>query len=104
MITREYSLAFLELVLCGPVLLVGLARTRDGEGHGRDIIGDGGACGGVSALAHRDRRDQIGVAADEGVVADGRAVFFRAVIVDRDSAAAEVDVFAYVSPQSLSPT
>ena len=45
-------------------------------------------------VADRDRRNQVGVAADEGVVADRCVVLALAVIIAGDGAAAEVAVFA----------
>ena len=88
---------FFELMLGGPVLLVLLPGPGDGEGHGRDVVGDGGACGDVRTVPDRDGRDEVRVAADEGVIPDGGAVFFRAVIVDRHGAAAEVAVPADIA-------
>src|SRR5699024_3536 len=51
----------------------------------------------IGALAHRHRRHQIGVAADEGVVPDGATVLLHAVVVGGDGAAAEVDPAAHVA-------
>ena len=82
---------------CGPVLFVCLACAGDRQRHRRNIVRDGRARGGVCAVAHGDRRDQIRVAADEGVVADGGAVLFCTVVVDRDRSAAEIDVLSDVT-------
>ena len=81
----------------GPALYVGLAAPFDGQGSGGHILGDGAAGGGVSPVAHRHRRHQVGVAADEAVVPDGGAVLVLPVVVAGDGAAAEVAVFAHVA-------
>ena len=62
----------------------------------RHPIGDGAACADVGVVPYRHRGHQVGVAADECAVADGAAIFMNAVIVDGDTAAAEVDVLPYV--------
>ena len=95
------TLFFLDLMLRGPILLILLPGAGDGEGHGGDVVRDGGAGGNIRAVADRDRRDEVCVAADEGVVADGGTVLFRAVIVDRDRAAAKVAVLADVAVANI---
>ena len=81
----------------GPVALVLLAGAGDGERCGRHVVGHSGPGGDICALPDVHGRDEIGVAADKRVVVNDGAGFFHAVIVDRDRAAAEVDVFAYVA-------
>ena len=58
-------------------------------------MADGGARSREGVVTHRDRRNQIGIAADEGIVADGGVVLALAVIVAGDGAAAEVAVLAH---------
>ena len=58
-------------------------------------MADGGTGGGEGVVAHRDRRDKVRVAADEGIVADGGVELALAIIVAGDGAAAEVAVLAY---------
>ena len=94
---RNTGLFFFELVLAGPVPLILLAGSCDGKRHSRDVVRDGRACGNICALSHAHGRNEIGVAADEGGVFDDGAVFFRAVVVDRHGAAAEVDVLSHVA-------
>ena len=85
-----------------PALLVLLPGTGHGQGIRRHILGDGGAGRNVGALAHRHRGDQVGVAADEGVVADGTAELLEPVVIGGDSAAAEVDALAYIGVAHIS--
>ena len=58
-------------------------------------MADGGTGGGEGVVAHRDRRDKVRVAADEGIVADGGVELALAIIVAGDGAAAEVAVLAH---------
>jgi len=80
-----------------PVFFILLPRAGDGQRHGRDVVGDGGTGSDVRALAHRDRRDEVRVAADEGVVLDNGAELLRPVVVDGHGAAAEVAVSADIA-------
>ena len=72
----EYNLFFLELVFACPVLLVLLPGARNGKRHRGNVVGDGRPRGNIRALSHAHGRDEIGVAADEGVVFNDGAVFF----------------------------
>jgi hypothetical protein len=81
----------------GPALKVGLAVAGDAQRLGRHILGDGAACGGVSAVAYLDRGYKVGVAANEAVIADLGAELILAVVVAGDGAAAEVAVLAHVT-------
>src|SRR5262249_28589615 len=80
-----------SLLLCGllPVregaLLAGAA---DGEGVFRRVLGDGAAGGDVGAAADDDGGDELGVGADEDVVADEGGVLVDAVVVAGDDAGA----------------
>ena len=85
--------ALVGLLAQHPALFVDLPRARDAQGIGRDVVGDGGACGRVAVIAHLHGGDQVGVAADEGMVADHRAMFFFARVIYRYAAAAEIYVF-----------
>ena len=58
-----------------PVEFVDLARAGNAERIVRHVFGDGRAGGGISPLAHGNGRDQVGVAADKGVVFNRRAEF-----------------------------
>ena len=64
-----------------PAFLVFLPGTGHGQGIRRHVLGDGGAGRDISALAHRNRRNQIAVAAYEGSVAYGRALSIGSVVV-----------------------
>ena len=71
-----------------------------GPGHcqriRRYLIGNGAAGGDIGAFAHRDRCNEIGVAADECPVANGAAVLFEPIIIGGNGSAAEVDAAAHV--------
>ena len=58
-------------------------------------MADGGTGGGEGVVAHGDGGHQVGVAADEGIVADGGVVLALAIVVAGDGAAAEVAVLAH---------
>ena len=77
-----------------PAVERGLTRARDRERTVRYVLGDRGAGRGEHAVAQLDRGDQIGVAADEAVVADDGLVLDIAVVVDDHRAAAEVNALA----------
>ena len=72
-------------------------RARHRQRLRRHILGDGRPRGGVRPVAHRHGRNKVRVAADEGVVSDDGAVLLRAVVVDRDRAAAEIHPLAHVA-------
>ena len=99
-------LLLLQLLLFGdvgfhlggcPALKVGLAFPGDAQRLGRHILGDGAACGGVSAIAHLDWGHKVGVAANEAVIADLGAELILAVVVAGDGAATEVAVLAHIA-------
>ena len=73
-------------------------RLGAGDEHGvlGDIPGDGGPGGGVGARPHGDGGDQVGITAEEGIVADGGAEFFLAVKIGDGHAAAEIHPAAAV--------
>ena len=83
-------------VPAGPALLVFLSGPAHGQGIRRDVLGNGGTRRDIGPLAHGHRCHQVGVAADEGIVADDAAVFFKAVVIGGDGAAAKVDTTAHV--------
>ena len=64
------------------------------ERAGGHVLGDRRAGGDVGALADRDRRDQLRVAADERAVLDRRLMLRLAVVVAGDRAGADVDLLA----------
>src|SRR5690606_21360976 len=74
-----------------PVLDRDLLRAGDGELAGGSFAGQRGAGPEGGAGAYRDWRDQLAVAADEGIVADDRLVLVGAVVVAGDGARADVD-------------
>ena len=78
---------------CPPVL-VHLPSARDRQRLIGHIVGDRRAGGHIGALADRDRRDELRVAANEGAVADDGLVLLLAVVVAGDRAGADVDVLA----------
>ena len=81
----------------GPAFEVGLAVAGDAEGLGGDILGDGAAGGGISAVAHLDGSHEVGIAANEAVVADLSAELILAVVIAGDGAAAKVAVLAHIA-------
>ena len=81
----------------GPAVEVGLALAGDAKCLRGHVFGDGAAGGGVGSVADGDGGHEVGVAADEAVVANGRAELILAVIVAGDGAAAEVAVFAHIA-------
>ena len=81
----------------GPAVEVGLALAGDAKCLRGHVFGDGAAGGGVGSVADGDGGHEVGVAADEAVVANGRAELILAVVVAGDGAAAEVAVLAHVA-------
>ena len=100
--TKLFSFAlllFFQLALAvalHPVGLVDLTRPCNGKLIGLHIRGNGGACRDIGIRSHIDRRHQVGIAADKGVVTHLAAEFAVAVVVDSDHAAADVDVRAEI--------
>ena len=87
------------LLVCGaaavvPALKIGLAGTRNAQRTGRNVLGDSRTGSRKRTVTQLDRRNEVGVAADEAVVTDLGAVLVIAVVVDNDRAAAEVDALA----------
>src|SRR4051812_31410894 len=82
------------LLLRHPSVDVALLARADGEPPGRHVFADRRPRADVRALADRDRRDELAVAADEGAVLDHRLVLVRAVVVARDHAGADVHLVA----------
>src|SRR5215813_11252816 len=89
----QRSAAFLFLGL-DPAVEVPLLARADRQRAGRNVLADRGAAADVCALADRDRRHQLRVAADERAVLDRRLVFLLAVVVARDRAGADVHLRA----------
>ena len=86
----------LVLLVCGaaavvPALKIGLAGTRNAQRTGRNVLGDSRTGSRKRTVTQLDRRNEVGVAADEAIVTDLGAVLVIAVVVDNDRAAAEVD-------------
>lgn len=87
------------LLVCGaaaviPALKIGLAGTCNAQRTGRNVLGDSRTGSRKRTVAQLDRRNEVGIAADEAVVTDLGAVLVIAVVVDNDRAAAEVDALA----------
>src|ERR687891_2780923 len=74
-----------------PALDRPLVGAFDGEGVGRDVLGDRGTGGGLGPLPDRHGGYQHGIGSDEGVVADGGAVLVGPVVVDEHGAGPDVD-------------
>src|SRR5690242_553610 len=72
-----------------------LLGTRYGQLAFRRILGQRRAGTQRGTLANAYRRDELGVAADEGVVFDHGAEFVGAVIVASDRAGADIDARAH---------
>ena len=75
-------------------LKIGLAGTCNAQRTGRNVLGDSRTGSRKRTVAQLDRRNEVGIAADEAVVTDLGAVLVIAVVVDNDRAAAEVDALA----------
>ena len=80
-----------------PALKIGLAGTCNAQRTGRNVLGDSRTGSRKRTVAQLDRRNEVGIAADEAVVTDLGAVLVIAVVVDNDRAAAEVDALAAVA-------
>ena len=89
-------LFFLPAEAAGQTRLDGLLGAGDEHGVLGDIPGDGGPGGGVGAGPDGDGGDEIGIAAEEGVIADGGAELFLAVKIGDGHAAAEIHPAAAV--------
>src|SRR6267378_3791622 len=83
-------LARLRAVPPGPLLLHDLLGPGDGEGVGRDVLGDRRPGADESAAADAHRGDELGVAPDEHVVLDDGAQLRHSVEVAGDRAGADV--------------
>ena len=74
--------------------------------HRKSTVGhiacDSGACACVCAVSYFNGCNEIGVAADECIVADSCAVFFLAVIINGDNAAAEVYSASHIAVTHIS--
>ena len=79
-----------------PAFDIGLARTRDSQRAVRHVLGDRRARCGEYAVAQRNRRDQIGVAADEAIVPDDGLALHIAIIVDNHRTAAKVYTLSHL--------
>jgi hypothetical protein len=84
----------LQLALA-PAVDLGLLGALDAQRTGGHIMADGGAGSRERMVADGDGCDQVRVAADERIVADGRVELALAVVVAGDGAAAEVAVLAH---------
>src|SRR5262245_40390530 len=95
---------FSPLFLYGPLPAgnAHLLRARERELTGRRVLGERGTRSQRGSTAHPDRRDQLGVRADEDIVLYDRAMLVRAVVVAHDGARADVDIFAYVAVADVS--
>ena len=94
-----YGFTFVVLLVCSaaavvPTLKIGLAGTCNAQRTGRNVLGDSRTGSRKRTVAQLDRRNEVGIAADEAVVTDLGAVLVIAVVVDNDRAAAEVDALA----------
>jgi hypothetical protein len=79
-----------------PALDVTLGHALDGQRALGHVLGDGGARRHERIRGDRHRRDQIGVAADEGPLAHARSVLVHPVVVHHDRAAPEARAGAHV--------
>ena len=87
-----YTSVQFSFSLVSPAFDLLLPCTRHGECAGGNVACDRRARSNIRSLAHRNGRDEVRVAADEGIVLDDCAELLLAVVVDRDRAAAHVDV------------
>ena len=63
------------LLVCGaaavvPALKIGLAGTRNAQRTGRNVLGDSRTGSRKRTVAQLDRRNEVGVTADEAIVTD----------------------------------
>src|SRR5919201_6076192 len=75
----------------GPTLDGPLLGALDGEGIGRDVLGDRRTGGRLGPITDRQGGNQHGIRSDEGAVADAGAVLGDAVVVHEHGAGADVD-------------
>src|ERR1035437_2290366 len=87
-------LTFAFCLLLDPALDVPLLARADRERAGGHVHADRGAAADIRTLADRHRRDELRIAADEGIVFDYRRVLLHAVVVARDRAGADVHTCA----------
>src|SRR5665811_421787 len=71
-----------------------LFAARQGELARRCVAGDRRTRTNGCALAHRHRRDQLRIRADEYIVFDDGAMFVRAIVIAGDRACADVHAAA----------
>ena len=91
---------FMELLLFASVVPIGeifLPRPTDRQIIFRHFGCDGGAGGDISALFDLDGRDEIRIATDKHIIADGCAIFFLAVVIAGDRAATHIDIRAHIA-------
>src|SRR3954467_1784169 len=81
-------------LLLDPAVDVALLAGTDCEGARRHVLADGRAGSHVRVPRHRDRRDELRVAADERAVLDDGLVLAGAVVVAGDRAGADVHLLA----------
>ena len=93
---RLGGLLFLAAEAAGKPRLDDLLGAGNQHGVLGNISGDGSAGGGVGACADGNGGDQIGIAAEEGMIADGGTEFFSAVKVGDGDAASEIDAAAAI--------
>ena len=79
-----------------------LGAASNGQRICGNIVGNGGAGGGICTVAYVYRGDQVGIASNEGVITNDGAGFGVTIVVDCDSAAAKIDVFANIGVTYIS--
>ena len=79
-----------------PTFLVFLTSPPQSQGIGGNCLRDYGAGGEVRAGPYLDRRNERGVAADKGAIADFRGMFFQAIVIASDGSCPDIDLLADV--------
>src|SRR5690606_4346689 len=79
-----------------PALDGTLRRARQSQRFGRRIARQCSACAYGGATPYGNRRNQLGIRADKGVVLDSGAEFVDAIVIASNGARADVDTLAYL--------
>src|SRR5687767_7108726 len=93
----RFSFSFLLFplfpLLIGPSLYVPLFACAHRQRSSGYVFAHGGSTADVGSFTDRDRRHEVRIAADEHVVLDSRLMLADAIVIARNGAGADVDVF-----------
>src|SRR5688572_856994 len=91
-LTRTLLPGLCRSLALDPAFDIPLLAGADRQRPRRHVFPEGRACPDVGAAAHRQRRDQLRIAADEGPILDDGLMLLLAVVVAGDRACPDVDV------------